>query len=943
MTVSVLSRVTVDPTLGVAGTSEQVNVAGESAPLIETTKTDVGGVLDQRRVENLPVNGRSFASLAVVLPNVTQAPSFDPTKARTGSFSVEGGTGRNVNVTVDGGDNKDNVVGGILQNFSLEGIQEFAISTQRFSAANGRSAGALLSIVSKSGTNQLHGTAFGFFRDDKLNSNAPKLLAEANPSKFPNAGDAIKLPFSRQQFGGSIGGPIKTDKAFFFGTFERTREKGNSLVGGSDFAQIQRLQALNLGYTAARFIAQPFRDALYTIKTDFNPSPKNTFSVRFAGQNNVARNDQSGFLIVQSDPSQGDLQLNRLYNILGSYTRVVNSNTINQFLYQFSTFNNRILPVSDLPQLAFPDGVVVGRNGNVPQQTTQKKSQFRDDLTYNRGKNGFKFGADYVYERIGGFFAFVSTPEYDFNFTVNDILNNPAQFPQGLRTNQVLPGPVTCSFATGGTACTADDLAGVGAVGDIISAGGDPATAFRNPAQQFAFYVQDDYKASSRLTLNLGVRYDVDLGFVDSKNQANNRAVRLLRILRYPGSDRLPHNDRNNFSPRVGFAYDLRGNGRSVVRGGYGLYYDQSFQNVVTFAVQQANPEIYSSIINLDDNLSLATPAPVIPRPLVNPVIGQGSRTSGRAINPDYVNPYSQQSNIGFAQQIGRNMSIEFDYVHVLGLHEFTNLDINPRTGPVRGATRNQSSSGFPRVLAPLFAAHRDEIIAAFGQATPFGRIRYSQSDGRSRYDAFTASFTKRYSNKYQINAHYTLSRSLAYYGQSGDFGNSPQNPFRQFDPRADFGFTDSDERHRFVMSGVFDLPYGFQLAPIIQFSSPRRYSIFPEGFPFDINRDGVTNDREARTPGNDQDKLPPNTVKGDSFKQVNLRVSKYFNFNERTRLGLFFETFNLFNTANFGREFQNVVGTPDFGRPLNFFGATGFSEPLGIPFQAQLGFRLSF
>jgi len=196
VTVSVLSRVTVDPTLGVAGTSEQVNVAGESAPLIETTKTDVGGVLDQRRVENLPVNGRSFASLAVVLPNVTQAPSFDPTKARTGSFSVEGGTGRNVNITVDGGDNKDNVVGGILQNFSLEGIQEFAISTQRFSAANGRSAGALLSIVSKSGTNQLHGTAFGFFRDDKLNSNAPKLLAEANPSKFPNAGDAIKLPFT---------------------------------------------------------------------------------------------------------------------------------------------------------------------------------------------------------------------------------------------------------------------------------------------------------------------------------------------------------------------------------------------------------------------------------------------------------------------------------------------------------------------------------------------------------------------------------------------------------------------------------------------------------------------------------------------------------------------------------------------------------------------------
>ena len=186
--VNVLQRTTVNPDLKVGGIGETVTVTGESTALVETTKTEVGGVIDQRRLENLPVNGRSFASLAILIPGATLQPSFDPTKARVGTFSVGGSTGRNLNITIDGGDNKDNAVGGILQNFSMEGIQEFALSTQRFSAANGRSGGALLSVVSKSGTNDFHGSVFGFFRDDTLNANAPKLLPKPNPELFPDPG-----------------------------------------------------------------------------------------------------------------------------------------------------------------------------------------------------------------------------------------------------------------------------------------------------------------------------------------------------------------------------------------------------------------------------------------------------------------------------------------------------------------------------------------------------------------------------------------------------------------------------------------------------------------------------------------------------------------------------------------------------------------------------------
>jgi hypothetical protein len=937
VTVNVLSRVTVDPQLNPAGATANVTVTAENTPLVETTKTEVSGVINQKQMENLPVNGRSFASLAILIPGATLQPSFDPTKARVGTFSIGGSTGRNLNITVDGGDNKDNAVGGILQNFSMEGIQEFALSTQRFSAANGRSGGALLSVVSKSGTNGVHGSVFGFFRDDKLNANAPALLAKANPGLFPSASDAVKPPFSRQQFGGSIGGPIKHDKAFFFGTVERTRERGNSIVPGSDQASITFLEPL--GYKAVRFLPQPFNDWQYTVKGDFNLNSKHTLVTRFAGQNNDALNDQAGFLIVRTDLSGGNKSLNTLYNFLANETWIVSQRTVNQFTYQYSTFDNRILATTELANLFFPNGISVGRNGNVPQQTIQKKHQFRDDLSHNRGNHGFKFGGDFVYEpTLGGIFAFTSAPAFSFNFDPDQIALNPSQFPQGFRTHQVLPGPITCSSFTGSPVCTPADLAGIGVVAQIDLAGGDPSFNLRDGAKQFAGYVQDDWKITPRLTLNIGVRYDVDIGFVDAGHAAENRAYRALKIIGSPFAQHTPRDDKNNFSPRIGFAWDFLGNSRSVVRGGYGIYFDQSFLNVPLFAVQQANPEIYANFTNSDDNLAIDSPPPAVPRPLTNPL----PNSRGRMLDQDFVSPYSQQWNIGFAQELGSNMALEFDYVHILGLHEFTSLDINPRPGPLRNLQRNNPSPpNSQRILAPQFAAHAAELTAAFGVPNPFARITVAQSDGRSRYDGLTVAFKKRYANKYQLNAHYTWSKAVAWFGQSGDFGNQAQNVFNKWDPIENFGPSDADERHRFVVSGIFDLPMGFQVAPIFQIASPRAYSIFPSCV-CDINRDGVTVDRESRD-GNDQHHLPPNTVRGDNFQQLNVRVSKFFNFGEQRKLGLFFEAFNVFNTANFGREFQNVTGSPDFGKPVNFFGATGFSEPLGIPFQAQLGVRFSF
>ena len=667
-------------------------------------------------------------------------------------------------------------------------------------------------------------------------------------------------------------------------------------------------------------------------------SPKHTITLRYAGQINDGLNDQAGFLIVPTDLSGGNKTLNDLHNGLASWTWTVNQHVVNQFFYNVSKFDNEILATTDLKQLAFPDGLLVGRNGNVPQQTLQTKHQFRDDLTWSRGNHGFKFGGDFVWEpTLGGLFAFNSAPEYDFNFLASDIVGSPSQFPQGFNTSQVRPGPVTCDFAVMSSSCTQADVNGIGVVGDILLSGGDPKFDLRDGAKQYSAYFQDDWKIRPRLTLNLGIRYDVDLGFVDSAHQVDNRAVRALKIIGNPYGSKVAQDDKNNFSPRVGFAWDITGNGHAVVRGGYGIYYDQSFLNVPLFAVQQANTEIYATFQNVDDNLSLASPPPDIPRPLVNPLPG----TRGRLIDPNFQSPYSQQFNAGYEQQLSHDSSIDVDYVHIIGLHEFNGLDINPRTGPLNNAQRGDSTTSFPRVLAGAFAAHAAELQSAFGTATPFARISVAQSNSRSVYDAMTIAYKKRYSNHFQLNAHYTLSRSRAWYGLTGDFGLAPINPFDQFDPKADYGPSDADERHRFVVSGIFDLRWGFQIAPIFQAASARPYSILPSCV-CDINKDGVGNDRETRD-GNDQHQLPPATERGDKFVQLNLRVTKNFKFADRYNLGLYFEAFNVFNTGNYGASFQNVVGTPDFKKPNNFFGATGFSEPLGIPFQAQFGFRFTF
>src|SRR5262249_32330015 len=211
--------------------------------------------------------------------------------------------------------------------------------------------------------------------------------------------------------GGSIGGPIMKGKSFWFGAVEHTRERGSSIVPSFAFNQIKELEPF--GYKAVRFLSQPFDDTQYLAKGDLHPAVNHSLTLRYAGQNNHSLNDQTGFQTVFTDLSGGNKQVSGLHSLWGDWTWTANSKIVNQFLYQWSTFDDKLISTANLPTLSFPDRIVVGQNEHVPEHTFQRKHQFRDDLTWNRGNHGLKFGADFVYEpSIGGFDAAESTPIY---------------------------------------------------------------------------------------------------------------------------------------------------------------------------------------------------------------------------------------------------------------------------------------------------------------------------------------------------------------------------------------------------------------------------------------------------------------------------------------------------------------------------------------------------
>ncbi|HYG79595.1 MAG TPA: TonB-dependent receptor [Pyrinomonadaceae bacterium] len=940
--------------------TETVEITADAA-LVETTKSELGGVVTPIEVQNLPLLNRTFAALSVIMPEARPVGNFDPTKTRVGNVAFNGGDGRQVDVNVDGGDNKDNVVGSLLQNFSYESIQEFQVLQHRWTAESGRAVGGVVNVITKSGSNEFHGSFFSNFRDEalrKLDFFEKQRLA-ANPN-------FEKPSFSRQEIGGSVGGPIKRDELFFFFALERFRERQNTAVSANALSEIQLIP----GNSAVSEIPTPYDDTLLTAKVDHRITDSQTMFYRFAYQKNSSPNDQVANP-ASTDLTGGNTTDNQLYSFVVNHSYTLSPRKLNQFVFHFQDFKNSILGVTTNPRIVFPGGIEIGANVNVPQATEERKFQFRDDFSWLSGNHSWKFGTNYIYTKMGGFFFFGSS-----GYTVT-FFDSPSAI-------RALP----LGFATPGI------------VQNIQFAAGE--ASHDQKLHQLAFYVQDDWKATPRLTFNLGLRWDANIG--NLPDQTNNRTFLILQQINHPLANALTEDPSKlsrstpswtEFQPRVGFAWDPTGAGRTVIRGGYGIFYDQLFQNLTLFCKAQSDPEIYQTVLNLTNSAvgvgQLSTfrfgvdPLPSPPAGFSVSDLAVGG--FGRITDPDASEPYIQKFSLGFETKLGEDYTLSSDYVHTLGIHESRVQVINPRIEQICNPLYPGSNPASPACVRGVNSRVLDLAFVQAGlPANRIEQINMIGTTNRSLFDSWTTTFKIR-KRKVLFSAAYVLASSRSWGGQpvasytGNGIATTPENQFRE----GEFGRTRFDERHRLVLSGVFSLPWDFQLSPIMQLASSRPYSPTTG---VDIDGDGLAqNDRlcagvspltvlqsviqtgpglpsvsdrvRALNPrGCVQTEVNSQTtgfiVRSDGtieersgrFFNTDLRVTKNFRFGERYTLSGYADFYNLFNTENlsFANRFGQSAATSaaTFSQPFSLYGP-GFGPPVGRPLTVQLGFRFLF
>lgn len=910
---------TIDARLSPSQQVETVVVEASGAALVDMEKTDVSRPVTPAEIENMPLNSRDFVSLAILAPGARPITAYDPTKARYGVFSVDGSSGRNVNMEVNGVDNKDNSVGGPVMQLPLEAIEEFNISTQRFSAANGRSEGAAINVITKSGTNVFHGSIF--FQDQDQDFDTLDYFQET-----AHGGSGQKSPFSRQEFGGSVGGPLKKDKLFLFFAIERQRQQTSinltSTAYSNDLA-LETVPNLPLKLNPSQVIPTPYYDWRYNGRLDYRINDKNTFSTSYTNQNNRGLNDQDG---TTADLSQNNFTTNQLIIANATLNSVLSPTMVNSATFGYQYWNNLIATNEYAVNLTFPD-LTVGTNANVPQNTFQKKWQYKDDYAISHGVHSFKMGVDWVHEPVlGGFFLTDPTPVISFLADPITMLTNTSAYPEGLST----PGAVQSI-----TQATTGD------------------SYYYEHNNMLGFYFQDDWKVTRRLTLNLGLRWDKDMGLNGGSVQDQSRAYLELKAIGSPYAG-IPHNENYDFSPRFGLAYALTNSAKHVIRLGYGLYFGQIFQNIPLFMEQQANASLFTTVAYTSSGPGSPT-ASVLPngellsawRFGVDPIPPQApgaaqlpTGATGQMMDPNYRNPYSEQWNGGYSYQVTPNSVIEVEYVHELGLHESKTIVINPTINGVRDTTAAFQAAGLP-VL---------------------GGIRDYMSIGRSEYDAMNVSYRRRLSRRFSINASYVLSKAMAYNGNSAAFGNSPTNELQWFAP-TDRGPTPADERHRITISGLVNLPFGITFTPLMQWATGRPYNLtegitdvygFGSGVgtthdivlnsdPTDLTATASYTDAQllACLSASTCHQLTYNYARGEDFFQLDARFGKIFNIKERAKLEVFFQAFDLTNRANFGTSYGGNIRTSTFQQPTGFITASNAVVPFS--FTGEFGARFSF
>lgn len=950
-------------TLEVGAVSEEVVVTGE--PTVAFAAHGLSTVIDNVQVTSLPLDGRNFLDLSLLVPGTTTA-------AQGSAGSVRGAFTLNVNgareganaYLLDGAYNVDPKLNTVAVRPPVDAIEEFRVVTGNYDATYGRHAGAQINVITKAGSNQFHGTLYEFFRHDSLNA-----------SNFYAPQDEPDPDYRRNQFGGSLGGKLIEDRTFFFVDYEGTRlsegitrvtnvptlaeRQGDfsdslfpaPLVPGTPFpfpgSQLPAPFINPIGQAIANLYPLPNRDAPFAnyvssplmtdrndqfdARIDHRTGPSSTFTLRYSVADRDFYEPFSGPGFSQV-PGFGTNVPQQAHNLLGSFTGVMSSSVVNDLRVSYTRVSsaafhensgNSLNQALGLPELS--DNVrdhglsfititgysPLGDEYNNPQDSSTGTVQVLDTLTYARGAHLFKFGADLQFTRQDAF---------------RDVQS------RGLLTFSSFPVAFTGN-------ALADLLLGL----PLVTGGARLDNPQRLRTSSYNLFVQDDIQIGSNLTVSAGLRYDYASPAVDADDRANvyDPATGSLVAVGTGGIPRAGYDpDRNNLAPRLGAALALNG-GRTIIRGGWGVYYDQ--------AALAPGEGLYFNPPFFDFNLFF--PLPGLPLTLFDPfpsffpfALPPAALTIQRGLET----PYLQHWNATVQQEIGPGRSIEVAYVGSRGNNLLRGRDIN-----------QADASPNPLNLRPnpLFA----DIVSL-------------ESRGRSRYHALQITGEQRYRTGLSLLAAYTLGKSeddgSDFFSSAGD----PNFPQDSNNPDAEFSRSNFDVRHRLSVSFAYELPYGrnqgdtgglasvfgdWQLAGVLsmQSGSPFTVALLPEidnsntgraALGFGANdRPNLVDSTAAENPSPDGwfntdafafpafgtfGDSPRNGFDGPGFANVNLALLKRVGLSESTDLQLRLEAFNLFNRTNFNLP-DAFLGSPTFGQILS-------AQPAR---RLQLGIKLLF
>ena len=867
---------TIDAQLSIAGLTQLVTIA-EPAPMVEPGKASVGSVVDQNEISNLPINGRNFLDYSRTVAGVTA----QQTSGQGSGLSFNGQRGRSNNLSIDGVDNNGQLNGNTRMAISQEAVREFQVVTNQFAPEFGDAGGGLVNVISKSGTNDLHGSLFLFARDEALDAR----------NAFVTSAD--KPPFRRRNFGSSIGGPIVANRTFFFGAVEYIgrNESGVVTIPDSSVQTINSVLAQHpIPHGGVRGISNgnyPV-DVISTVasmKVDQLLGEKNRLSFRYLYGQEHETNAGGVAIGGLTDVSGGGGQRDRDQSLVASWNHIFSPTLISDTTFQYAP-RNLTQYANDMigPRVSISGVATFGRSTSFPVLLDETRYQYKQSFSKELGHHYIQFGADI----------------------------------QDLRAHTSYPNTFAGQFSF---ASLADFVAG--RVNSFSQGFGDPEMSL--PDRLLGFYIQDTFKLTRKLTFVYGLRYDYDMQPQGIPRDRSNP----IEAYTQTGINR----DGNNFAPRFGMTWNPDGKAKTVVRLGYGVFYDKIFLLVArnaliarqTLSLSSAQATAQWPLGAFPQSNSFPTGA-TIPKPSLN------------TVEPNLRMPYAQQGNFGIERQISRDWSVGVNYTGVRGVKLLRSMNINIGLPTVLTAANAASlgvSNPNPQQLGRLYYGTNNKIDPNFTN------IQQVQSSASSTYHGIQFTIQRRFAKGLSMRANYVFSKAI---DDTSDFTQA-QQPSNPQNARAERSLSLEDQRQRFTLVGVWEIPYRSE-------KGKRNFArsvfgdwvlstswLFHSGTPqnvligSDANGDGNSTDR----PFNGTYELGRNTFMGPDYFGVDARMAKHIAIGEKITIQIMAEAFNLQNRVNY-----SSVNTT-WGTSLTPAASFGQYTSANDPRQIQLGLRILF